>query len=116
MLNSKEDKIIAIRTVKNYPQAHNHLLIGKLLEFNGEFLRVDCRTFHFGASVTGPKTIKQGAKNIRIIPWARVEIINELSSDFDYAQAELENDDAYRIMLRDGRNSYVIHASYNERY
>ena len=77
-------KILKIRTVKNYPQAHNHLLIGKALAITQTYIRLHCRTYHYGGVINSPKDIQIGDLMIRMVPWNRIEVVNELPEDFDY--------------------------------
>ena len=67
-----------IRTIKNYPDAHNHLLVGKVLEITDSYVRLHCRTYHFGRVINSPKDILIGGVMVRVVPWSRIEIINEL--------------------------------------
>ena len=39
-----ERKIWKIRTVKAYPEAHNHIIIGHVLERTDSYVRLDCKT------------------------------------------------------------------------
>jgi hypothetical protein len=70
--------------VKNYPSAHNHVAIGIVEEETPVYLRLVCRTYHFGSFVGGKKGVVQGEKCRRLIPWSRIEVIHELPSGTDW--------------------------------
>ena len=108
-------RIWKVRTVKNYADAHNHIFIGRVMEVTDSYIRMNCRTFHFGKSINNPRDIRTGMENVRVIPWSRVEVINELSSDFDFNIADLTADKDGKIVLKDKKLSVVI-SSYDRRY
>jgi hypothetical protein len=111
--NSK--KIWKIRTIKNYPEAHNHIFIGEVLNITDSYVRLKCRTYHFRRSVNGPKDIRIGEVGIRIIPWNRIEVINEIEPAFKYREAKLSLE-ANKVILSDGIFSYIVASSYDSRY
>ena len=114
---TKQKPIWKIRMVKDYPEAHNHLLIGEVIELTSTFIRAKCRTFHFGTAVTGPKNVQIGATMVRVIPWNRVEIVNELPAAFDFASAKLVRDDDGSIALQDGsKHECTIVPAYAKTY
>jgi hypothetical protein len=78
-----------VRAVKAYPEAHNHLLIGRVVARDHACVSLHCRTFHFGRNVNDPREVVVGAIAKRVIPWGRIEIINELSDNFDYQTGKL---------------------------
>jgi hypothetical protein len=116
MTEHKDRRIWKIRTVKNYPEAHNHLLIGRVLQVTASYVRLECRTYHYGRSVNTPKDIRTGDKNIRIVPWNRIEIVNELLPSFNYNEAKLAGDEKANVVLTDGKAKCVIASSYDSRY
>ena len=91
-----------VRAIKPYPEAHNHLLIGRVLAQHGPCLSLLCRSFHFGRNVNGAKDIIAGSLGKRIIPWSRIEIINELPEYFNFEQARLVKDAKGNVSLSDG--------------
>ena len=109
-------KIWKIRTVKDYAAAHNHLLIGKVLEIRDGFVRLQRKTCHFGKVVNGPKDIRQGPLMVRIVPWQRIEIVNELSDAFNYADARISLQANDSIVLKDEDHTYALVARDEERY
>ncbi|AQT69527.1 hypothetical protein STSP2_02718 [Anaerohalosphaera lusitana] len=90
-----------IRSAKRYPQARNHIIIGRVVDTTEAFIRIKCRTFHFGRTVTSAKDIDIGPNMTRIVPWNSIEIVNELPDSFDYASAELILDSKGRVALKD---------------
>jgi hypothetical protein len=116
-MTKQEDKSIwKVRTVKNYPEAHNHLFIGRVLQLTQSYVRLDCRTYHFGKTINSVKDIRAGMKGIRILPWNRIELINELPSSFDYSKAELVSNKEGKIVLSDGKIDCILSSSYDNRY
>ena len=101
-------EIWKVRAVKPYPDAHNHLLIGQMLEHDASHVRMTCRTFHYGRLVNSVKDIGMGEIATRRIPWDRIEIVNELTSGFDFKTARLRMDAQGKIHLTDGDNSCLI--------
>ena len=97
-----------VRVVKRYPEAHNHLLIGKVLAKDGVCIELDCRSFHFGRLINSLKDVQAGESGRRIIPWSHIEIINVLPDDFDYREAELSLDREGNILLKDRRYACPI--------
>ena len=89
MTKHDEKKVWKIRTVKTYPEAHNHIIVGCVIDTTVSYVRLDCRTYHFGRAVNSEKDICTGSQMVRVIPWARVEIINELADSFDYTSAQI---------------------------
>lgn len=87
-------KIVRIRWVKPYPTAHNHMAIGDILHETPQYLMLLCKTYHFGNNAGGQKGtlrpgeyvcgILEGEKSVRIIPWSRIEVINELSPETNW--------------------------------
>ena len=87
-------KVVRIRWVKMYPSAHNHVAIGDVLLETPYYLTLLCKTYHFGHGVGTKKAflvpntyvggIVEGEKAIRSVPWAQIEVINELPADTDW--------------------------------
>jgi hypothetical protein len=90
--------------VKPYAEAHNHLVIGELLQETLTWLRIRGRTYHFGRSSQRLQDITVGSNSVRLIPWNRVEIVNELPASFDHAEARLVTDGKGNVALKHGRS------------
>lgn len=103
MSELRETKIWKIRTIKNYPEAHNHVLVGKVLEITDSYVRLHCRTYHFGRVINRPEDIQLGNLMIRVVPWSRIEIINELPPTFNYMRNTLIADREGEVLFRDGQ-------------
>lgn len=115
MAGQESRKIWKVRTVKNYPEAHNHLFIGQVLELTPSYVRLDCRTYHFGKAINSVKDIRVGTKGIRILLWNRIELINELPSSFDYSKADLISNKDGKIASSDGKTDCILSSSYDSR-
>lgn len=94
-------KVVRIRWVKSYPEAHNHVAIGDVLDETPHYLSLLCKSYHFGRNIGGRKArlvphkcvggIVEGEKAIRYVPWSRIEVINELPEDTDWdAEAQVD--------------------------
>jgi len=87
-------KVVKIRWVKPYADAHNHVAIGDVIQESPHYLTLLCKTYHFGNNIGGKKArlvphryvggIVEGEKAIRSVPWSRIEVINELPEDTDW--------------------------------
>jgi hypothetical protein len=115
MSEQKEKQVWKVRTVKNYPEAHNHIFIGQVLEQTQAYIRLDCRTYHFSKAINNPKDIRIGSQGVRILPWHRIELINELPESFDYVKAKLISTKDGKLALSDGKTDCILASSYDNR-
>lgn len=98
---NEEKKVWKIRFVKNYSGAHNHLFIGEVLDMAPTHIKVKGRTYHWGKAICNERDMRIGDNEVRIIPWARIEIINELPANFNYSEAKLSMDNKGMVVLVD---------------
>ncbi len=112
----EKNHIWKIRTVKNYSEASNHIIIGKVLSCNTAFIRLHCRTFHFRKNAHNPNDFRIGEEMIRIIPWSKVEIINELNSEFNYLNSELISGENDEVLLTDNKYKYTMQSVYEKSF
>jgi len=105
MNEANERKVWKIRTIKNYPEAHNHLLMGEVLEVTDSYVRLRCRTYHFGRVVNRPEDIQIGSLMVRVVPWSRIEIINEMPPRYDYMRNTLVTNKEGEVLFSDGRHT-----------
>jgi hypothetical protein len=94
-------RIWKIRAIKNYAEAHNHILVGKVLEVTESYVRLHCRTYHFGETLNSPEDVLVGAVMVRLIPWSRIEVINELPAAFDYVRSTVISDRPGQVLFKD---------------
>lgn len=99
-----------IRQKKAYPEATNHIYLGKVYDENPRYVAMDCVTFHFGKKVDniGNKDIVTGMRRIRRIPWSQIEVIHDIDADFDFTEAELAIDDEGTAVFSDGKLNCII--------
>ena len=109
-------KIWKVRMVKNYLEAHNHILVGRLLETTDSYVRLDCISLHFGKNINNLKDVKTGPREKRLLPWSRIELINELPDSFDFAGAKLRMTKNSAIALDDKYYACVIASPYDIKY
>lgn len=81
-----EKQKVIIRMKKLYPNATNHYAIGEIIEENGVYLVVNCKTFHF-KNPTINKEIKVGDIKIRIFPWYTISYILPLPEKLNWEEA-----------------------------
>jgi len=115
-METENGKIWKVRTVKNYTDAHNHLLVGRVLGMTDSYVRLHCRSYHFDKTVKSPADIQEGCLMVRVIPWHRVEIINELSPSFSCTQAKLTKDENEEVVLEDGVHVCSLGFAHNKRF
>lgn len=96
-----ELRVWKVRAIKNYPEAHNHILLGKVLEVTESYVRLHCRSYHFGPILSSPADVLIGDVMVRVIPWSRIEIINELPRNFDYVRSTVISDKPGQVLFRD---------------
>jgi len=108
MTESDKNKIWKIRTIKSYPEATNHLLVGRVLDITDSYVRLHCKTYHFNGPVARPEDIQIGNVMVRVVPWSRIEIINELPEGFDYVRSSLIADKEGQVLFRDGKHAFPI--------
>jgi hypothetical protein len=105
-----------VRTIKNYPEAHNHLLVGKVLEITDSYVRMHCRSYHYGRVVNNTNDIQIGDVMIRVIPWSRIEIINELPSSFNYVRGDIVADKEGQVLFQDNQHTCSLVTTFERRY
>lgn len=110
MKENSDTQIWKIRTIKNYPQAHNHILLGKVLDITESYVRLHCRTYHFTKIVGKSEDIQIGNLMIRVVPWSRIEIINELPPAFDYIRSTLIADKEGEVLFQDAQHTCPVGA------
>jgi len=84
------------------------LLVGRVLEITDSYVRLHCRSYHFGRVVTKPEDIQIGGLMVRVVPWSRIEIINELPASFDYVRSTLVADKVGQVLFQDRENRYPV--------
>ena len=84
-----ERKIWKVRSVKPYPEAQNHLFLGEVVAAEVPYVELLCHTLHFGRVVNSAKDVRIGAFERRLVPWQRIEVINQLPQSFDCQGAKL---------------------------
>ena len=100
-------KTIRLRCKKDYPGAHTHILIGRVVEENESYIAVQGRSFHFARIVDGRKSqINIGQETVRVVPWANVELIHWLTELTDW-NAELGFDAKGSLILQDPARTMI---------
>ena len=111
-----ESAVWKVRTIKNYPEAHNHLLVGKVLEITDSYVRLHCRSYHYGRVVNSAKDVQIGNVMVRVIPWSRIEIINELPSSFNYVRGDIVADKEGQVLFQDNQYACPLVTTFERRY
>ena len=97
-----------VRAVKSYPDAHIHLLIGRVVQATIVCLEIECQALSFGRLVNKLTDVRVGDLGVRVIPWSRVEIADLLPPDFDYQRSEVLMSPSGHIEFSDGEHSCDI--------
>jgi hypothetical protein len=101
-------KICKIRTVKNYSDAHNHLLVGRIEDSNSSAVMLHCVTFHFKRNIVSLRDVKAGGIGVRVLPWSRVEIMNIIPDDFEYESAKIALNPDGDVILKSGGDEISV--------
>ncbi|MDD3153980.1 MAG: hypothetical protein PHS41_03875 [Victivallaceae bacterium] len=100
-------KNVRIRCRKDYPEAHSHIMIGKVRAETRNCIVVEGRTFHFRHLVDGLRSqVSCGDTMVRGIPWNNIEIIHELSPKTDY-KADFDFDKNGNLILLDSKKTVI---------
>ena len=104
------DKVIRLRCKKPYPDAHNHVIIGRVVDENESYIAVLGRSFHFAGILDRVTSkINPGRSNaIRVIPWGNVELIHVLDGDRINWSAEILFDNEKKHFFLDDEAHTVI--------
>ena len=109
---AETSRIWKVRIVKSYPGAHNHLIVGEVLRDTPTWLRLKGRTYHFGRTAERVSNVLVGQRAVRIIPWNRIEVVNELPASFDYASAKVVADGKGNVSLKDAHYACPLIINY----
>lgn len=92
-----------VRQKKPYPEAHNHIYLGKVVKETAVYAIMHCVTFHFDKTIDehGTKKVITGMLRIRRVPWSQVEVIHDLNPQFNYIDAKMEIDKEGTVVFRD---------------
>ena len=116
-------KVVRIRWVKSYAEAHNHVAIGNVIKETPHYLTLLCKSYHFGKNIGGIKAhliphkcvngVVEGKKAARSIPWTQIEVITELPSSTDWDVPALAYEDG-SCMLLNKQNTVITRARHTE--
>jgi len=100
-------KIVRLRCKKPYPEAHTHIMIGKVEEENSRYIAVKGRTFHFKQIADRSRAhITPGITMIRAVPWDNIEVIHWLGEKTDW-NADFDFDRNGNLILKDKAKTMV---------
>lgn len=88
-----------IRAEKPYAGATNHVIVGELVEETDRYVRMRCRTFHFGKPVATAQVHVGGIKT-RLFPWHTIAYVTVLAPDFPWKEAAPELTESGDIVFR----------------
>lgn len=94
-----EKRIWKVRMKKLYPEATNHVAVGKVLEETEIYVKMKCRTYHFRKPTISTHIFISDTKT-RIFPWNTIAYITELPHDFAWEKAEAELIENADIILK----------------
>ncbi|MEI7947407.1 MAG: hypothetical protein WCJ02_11955 [bacterium] len=111
-MNSLVGKVVCVRWLKPYAEAHNHVAIGQVSAETPHYVSLYCKVYHIGKHRGCPRAklvpnksiggILEGDKRLRHIPWSRIELICEHPSDTDWNVDAWVSEDGSCIL----QNSY----------
>lgn len=107
-MNKLDKQIWQIRCVKAYPDAHNHILVGQVIERDAACVKMLCKGYHFGRVVNRLRDIREEPLGMRIVPWRQIEVVHELPASFGFRRAWLAVNDEGSYVLFDGFASSPI--------
>ena len=106
-----KDKFVRLRCRKSYPEAHTHLVIGKVVAETDRYIVMKGRTFHYKRIVDrGRSQVTRGEVTVRVIPWDNVEIIHELGGEVDY-NADFKFDTDGNLVFMDSDKTMIVNKS-----
>jgi hypothetical protein len=102
-----KDKYIRLRCKKTYPEAHTHIMIGKVIEESINYIAIKGRTFHFRRLVDKmTKQVHCGEVAIRIVPWDNIEVMHCLDGKVDY-NSDICFDNSGNLILLDNSKTVI---------
>ncbi len=101
-------KFIRLRCRKSYPEAHTHLMIGKVVEETSRYLAIEGVTFHYRKILDRKMSqFNRGILAVRIVPWENIEIIHELGQKVDL-NAEVAFDKGGNLVFSDDDKTMIV--------
>lgn len=114
-LSGLKGKIVIVRSVKPYADAHNHLAVGLVLEDTERYIRMLCRTFHYRKTDRNQRnSIQEGGVAVRVIPWMRIEVIHEMDKNTEWKSPAKFNDKGDYTLKTSGGDVRVIRGESRE--
>jgi len=76
---------VVLRVVKAYPTEHTHVYAGRIVAFDGAFVCMDGRVFHFARPNAEDPTggLTSSPRAIRWVPVQRIEYMRDLPPKLD---------------------------------
>ena len=100
------NRIVKVRVEKPYPEAGNHVAIGEVLEENARYLRLRCRTYHFG-KYKSERNVKAGEIQVRCFPYERIAVITELPQALQWEKANFKLNEDGKLVLDDSAQTGI---------
>ena len=100
-------KNVRIRCRKDYPEAHTHIMVGRVREETPNYIVVEGKTFHYRRLNEATRSSAHAGDVMqRAIPWSNIEIIHELGSYVDYT-ADFTFDKNGNLVLKDEAKTVI---------
>jgi hypothetical protein len=76
---------VILRIVKPYPDARNHVYMGRVVGYDGRFVAIDGSVLHFGRATVDDPTggLTTSARAVRWVALQRIEYVLELPEGVD---------------------------------
>lgn len=103
-------KIVHVRLKRRYMGCKNYIIIGEVLEENTMYIKLKCRTFHFGRLSFGMGGVHQGGLSVRGIPYGSIDTICELPEDTNWKVKPVYSDAADLVILDNEHKTLIVDA------
>jgi hypothetical protein len=114
MKNYLVEKNIRLRCKKNYKEAHNHVIIGRVIEETDNYLAVKGRAFHFKSIAEKSRHLIHCSETlVRIIPWENVEVIHWISAKVNW-DSDIAFDEKGNLILDDKCHTIIAAQRYDD--
>ncbi len=100
-------RTVRLRCRKRYPDAHTHIIMGRVEAETPNYLVLQGRAYHF-RNVTDQRRsrIHSGEVELRAVPWGNVEVIHVLDDRTDF-RAGITFDGVGNLVLDDGCRTVI---------
>ena len=103
-------KIVHVTLLRRYRGSKHYVIIGEVLEENGRYIKLKCRTFHFGRLSFGMGGVHQGGLEVRGIPYSSIHTIKDLPEDTNWKVKPVYSDSDDLVILDNEHKTLIVDA------